>query len=100
MKDLTDDMIIELRRIADALEQMTKTEQMPVLSDAHQAYVWQASPDQFQPVDRLIMFRYRCCRGLIINLIVFTKTRNALLMDIRRIMRCCGARVELVNPHL
>jgi hypothetical protein len=48
MQDLTDDMIIELRRIADALEQMTETGQMPVLSDAHQAYVWQASPDQFQ----------------------------------------------------
>ena len=53
MQDITDDMIIELRRIADALEQMTETGQMPVLSDAHQAYVWQASPDQFQPVDKV-----------------------------------------------
>ncbi len=50
MNDTNDDILSELRRIADALERLSGTGISPVLENHHMAYVWHSNPDHLQPV--------------------------------------------------
>ena len=53
MIEHNDDILTELRRIADALEHLTKTGTPPVLEEKHFAYVWHTNPDHLQPVPKV-----------------------------------------------
>lgn len=48
-----EDMLIELQRIADALEQMAKMGKPPMLTDGYHAYIWGANPDILMPVEKV-----------------------------------------------
>ena len=53
MLEKPDDMLIELRRIAEALEQMAKMGKPPMLTDGCHAYIWGANPDILMPVEKV-----------------------------------------------
>lgn len=53
MIDNNDDILTELRRIANALEHLSQSGSAPVLDGKHQAFVWYTNPDHFQPVDKV-----------------------------------------------
>ncbi len=53
MIEHNDDILTELRRVADALEHLTKTGTPPVLEKKHFAYVWHTNPDHLQPVPKV-----------------------------------------------
>jgi predicted AAA+ superfamily ATPase len=58
------DILKEVRRIADALDRISASTVPPAMEDEHQAFVWNTGPDRFQAVPRVSHVPLHLLKGI------------------------------------